>query len=230
MFISIDSLNRRGAIGRRRRYDAHGLPSARPWSSNERRKGRKGRKPRILGKYGSCRRCRAAAETGGNWRKLFSGPSSGTQVFPGPGIGPPRRAVGDGKSTSGNCGNPLEAGFRVGPPKPPKPPKLGLKGTGSRCPRLDLPGAGSPGSGNCGKSRSRASVAEFSPARPPCAACRSRPGCSPARTAPRRCARRAPGPRPGVTGSGAKDSRIGAESVRGMSGRLLSTTAPLATA
>src|SRR5713226_3195396 len=63
-------LNRRGAIGGRRRYDAHGLPSARPWPSNERRKGRKGRKPRIRRKDGPCRRCREAAETGGNWRKL----------------------------------------------------------------------------------------------------------------------------------------------------------------
>src|ERR1700730_13087736 len=64
----------RGAIGGRRRHDAYGLPSARPWPSNERRKGRKGRKPRILRKYGPCRRCREAAETGGNWRKLVFGP------------------------------------------------------------------------------------------------------------------------------------------------------------
>src|SRR6202163_748926 len=39
-------------------------------TSNERRKGRKGRKPRILREYGPRRRCRKAAETGGNWRKL----------------------------------------------------------------------------------------------------------------------------------------------------------------
>src|SRR5580704_716619 len=37
---------------------------------NERRKGRKGRKPRILRKWGPFRRWREAAETGGNWRKL----------------------------------------------------------------------------------------------------------------------------------------------------------------
>jgi hypothetical protein len=70
-------LNRRGAIGGHRRYDAHGRPAARPWPRNERRKGRKGRKPRILRKYGPCRRCRDAAETGGNWRKLACAPLAG---------------------------------------------------------------------------------------------------------------------------------------------------------
>jgi hypothetical protein len=62
--------DRPGAINGGRRYDAHGLASARPRPPNERRKGRKGRKPRILRKYGPRRRCRDAAETGGNWRKL----------------------------------------------------------------------------------------------------------------------------------------------------------------
>jgi hypothetical protein len=37
---------------------------------NGRWKGRKGRKPRILGKQGPFQGWREAAETGGNWRKL----------------------------------------------------------------------------------------------------------------------------------------------------------------
>jgi hypothetical protein len=41
---------------------------------NDRRKGRKGRKPRILRKWGPFRRWREAAETGGNWRKPPAGP------------------------------------------------------------------------------------------------------------------------------------------------------------
>src|SRR5258708_6246825 len=40
---------------------------------NDRRKGRKGRKPRILRKWGPLRRWREAAETGGNWRKPPAG-------------------------------------------------------------------------------------------------------------------------------------------------------------
>src|SRR5882757_4001725 len=48
-----------------------------PGPPNERRKGRKGRKPRILRKYGSWRRCREAAETGGNWRALSRRGTSG---------------------------------------------------------------------------------------------------------------------------------------------------------
>jgi len=40
---------------------------------NDRRKGRKGRKPRILRKWGPFRRWREAAETGGNWRKPPAG-------------------------------------------------------------------------------------------------------------------------------------------------------------
>src|ERR1700729_2145883 len=54
-------LNRRGAIGGRRAYHARGLPSARSWPSNDRRKGRK---PRIRRKNGPCPRRREAAETG----------------------------------------------------------------------------------------------------------------------------------------------------------------------
>jgi hypothetical protein len=41
---------------------------------NDRRKGRKGRKPRILRKWGPFRRWREAAETGGNRRKLAETP------------------------------------------------------------------------------------------------------------------------------------------------------------
>jgi hypothetical protein len=43
---------------------------------NGRRKGREGRKPRILGKQGPFQCWREAAETGGNWRKpvVLSGP------------------------------------------------------------------------------------------------------------------------------------------------------------
>src|SRR5712691_3551947 len=40
---------------------------------NDRRKGRKGRKPQILRKWGPFRRWREAAETGGNWRKPPAG-------------------------------------------------------------------------------------------------------------------------------------------------------------
>jgi hypothetical protein len=92
-------LNRRGAIGGRREYDAHGLASARSWPSNEGRKGRKGRKPRIRRKDGPCRRCREAAETGGNWRKLVFGALSRYESI----LGGAARIR---QSGSGNCGNP----------------------------------------------------------------------------------------------------------------------------
>jgi hypothetical protein len=88
-------------------HDALRQPSARPWLlKKDRRKGRKGRKPRIRRKDGPCRRCREAAETGGNRRKLagtgFCGPmATGKYSWKGWGIG---------QFTSGNCGkcgNPL---------------------------------------------------------------------------------------------------------------------------
>ena len=60
----------RGTAGRRC-YDVPALLAAFPWPRNERRKGRKGRKPRILRKQEPCRCRRDAAETGGNWRKLL---------------------------------------------------------------------------------------------------------------------------------------------------------------
>jgi hypothetical protein len=95
-------LNSRGAIDRCRWYDAHGLPAG-PGPANDRRKGRKGRKPRILRKYGPRRRCRTAAESGGT---PFWGPYSGTKIFSGARIGPPHRDAGDWHIACGNCGNP----------------------------------------------------------------------------------------------------------------------------
>ena len=78
---------------------------------NDRRKGRKGRKPRILRKWGPFRRWREAAETGGNWRKppagtLLEKPSA---VLPSHPRGPLQSP--DWGIACGNCGNSLQKPF-----------------------------------------------------------------------------------------------------------------------
>ena len=75
---------------------------------NDGRKRRKGRKPRIVGKWGPFRRGREAAETGGNWRKppctnsaretVCSFAVSATRGTP----------PCDWHIASGNCGNSLQ--------------------------------------------------------------------------------------------------------------------------
>jgi hypothetical protein len=80
-------------------------------AKNDRRKGRKGREPRILRKWGPFRRWREAAETGGNWRKppaetLLKKPSAVLlSHFWGPCQSP------DWRNACGNCGNSLQKPF-----------------------------------------------------------------------------------------------------------------------
>src|SRR5258708_5095721 len=76
---------------------------------NDRRKGRKGRKPRILRKWGLFRRWREAAETGGNWRKLAetacrNSARETVRIFPVSLWGPLQSP--DWRIACGNCGNP----------------------------------------------------------------------------------------------------------------------------
>src|SRR5580704_13823758 len=84
---------------------------------NERRKGRKGRKPRILRKWGPFRRWREAAETGGNWRKLRA--ETLLEKLSAVLLSHPRGAVqiAGWRIACGNCGNWL----------PPAPPARSLR-------------------------------------------------------------------------------------------------------